>query len=169
MIHNSCLETARLVIRPFHPDDIPSLVEMFADRRVAQYVGDGGPLPEDEAILWVKNSRENLQQHGFGTGAIVKREGGPLIGWAGFARPETGGEEIIYGLAAEHWRQGLGTEILLGLLKFADERGISPVLATVDPNNSVSSQLLLKHGFEFVEHNHGGDPDSDLYRRNSAT
>ncbi|MEP5938866.1 MAG: GNAT family N-acetyltransferase [Erythrobacter sp.] len=169
MIDNGSLETARLLIRPFETGDIPDLIALFADPKVAQYVGDGGPLPEDEAILWVRKSRENLAHHGYGTGAIVKREGGPLIGWAGFARPETGGEEIIYGLAAEHWRQGFGTEILLGLLKFADTKGIAPVLATVDPDNHVSSQLLLKHGFEFVEHNHGGDPDSDLYRRDGVS
>jgi ribosomal-protein-alanine N-acetyltransferase len=169
MISKGSLETSRLVIRPFESSDIPGLTAMFSDPAVSRYVGDGGPLSEKDAALWVRRSGENLQCYGYGTGAVVERSSGRMIGWAGFARPEVGAEQIIYGLVAAHWQQGFGREILKALLQFADSRGLDPVLATVYPANANSIRLLRSQGFRFIEHNHGGELNSDLYRRDAAT
>ncbi len=165
MIHNSALETARLFIRPFMDEDVGDLVALFDDPKVARFVDDGGPLSLESASLWVLRSGENLQRHGYGTGAVIERESGNLIGWAGYARPEDGPEQIIYGLAAAYWRMGYGKEIAAALLEFADMRGIDPVFATIDPANEFSIRLLLGQGFRLVEECHGGEPDSNLYRR----
>lgn len=165
MIRDGNLDTPRLVIRPFEPGDAADLVLIFADPSVARFVDDGGPLSPESAALWVVRSGENLQHYGYGTGAVVERASGRLIGWAGFARPEGGPEQIIYGLAAAYWRQGLGTEVTEALVNFADKSGIGTVSATVDPANVRSIKLLLNHGFHLVESNHRGDADSDLYRR----
>lgn len=165
MIRHGALETDRLVIRPFRQEDVADLVAIFGDPLVARYVGDGEPLSAENAMLWVVRSGENVQRHGYGTGAVVERESGLLIGWAGFARPEDGPEQIIYGLATDHWHRGFGREIVAALIGFADARGMADVAATVDPANERSIALLIAHGFRRIEHGHGGDPDSDFYRR----
>ncbi|MGF7149016.1 RimJ/RimL family protein N-acetyltransferase [Sphingomonas zeicaulis] len=163
MILAAAIETPRLVIRPFEPSDAPVLVALFADPQVYRFVGDGGPLSAADAALWVERSRVNLELHGFGTGAVVRRSGGAPIGWAGFARPGDGSEEIIYGLGAAHWGQGFGGELLDALIAIAVERGIAPLRATVDPANAASIRLLTRRGFRLAERRHGGDPDTDLY------
>jgi ribosomal-protein-alanine N-acetyltransferase len=165
MIHASQLETARLVVRPFVPADAPLLVALFADPAVHRFVDDGQPLAPDVAALWVERSAANLEHFGYGTGAVVERASGELIGWAGFARPGDGAEEAIYGLRRASWGRGLGRELLAGLIVFAEERGIVPIRATVDPANSVSVRLLLQAGFALAEQGYGGDAASDLYLR----
>lgn len=165
MIAGSYILTERLLIRPFVADDAEPLVALFADPRVHRFVGDGVALAIDDARLWVDRSRGNLDRHGYGTGAVVARNDPRLIGWAGFARPDDGSEEIIYGLSVDHWGCGYGREILTALLDFAASRGIAPVRATVDPQNLASIRLLDRAGFRLTEHGHRGDPDSDLYSR----
>ncbi|CAN7260801.1 GNAT family N-acetyltransferase [Bosea sp. LjRoot90] len=161
MIHASQLETARLVVRPFVQADAPPLVTLFADPAVHRFVDDGQPLTPDVAALWVERSAANLEHFGYGTGAVVERASGELIGWAGFARPGDGSEELIYGLRRASW----GRELLAGLVAFAEERGIKPIRATVDPNNSASIHLLRQAGFVLAEPGYRGDAGSDLYLR----
>jgi len=163
MILASQLETARLLVRPFITSDAPLLVALFADPDVHRFVDDGQPLAPDVAALWVERSAANLERFGYGTGAVVECASGELIGWAGFARPGDGTEEVIYGLRRANWGRGLGKELLAGLVAFAEERGIAPIRATVDPANRASIHLLRKAGFVLAEPGCGGDAGSDLY------
>ncbi|MET0337857.1 MAG: GNAT family N-acetyltransferase [Caulobacter sp.] len=157
--------TDRLDVRPFCEADIARLIALFADPNVSGFVGDGRPLTHDDASLWVQKSAENIKRYGYGTGAIERRRDGRVIGWAGFARPTDGPEQIVYGLGADHWRQGYGSEIVEALVGFADGRDMPVTWATVDPQNLVSVHLLCAVGFELVERAYGGDLDCDLYRR----
>ena len=94
MIHQGQLETDRLIVRPFRAADSKPLVALFADERVSRFVDDGTKLSMAKADLWIARSNENLLLHGFGTGAVVKRESNEMIGWAGFARPPGQPEEV---------------------------------------------------------------------------
>lgn len=163
MIHKSQLVTARLVVRPFVASDAALLVALFADPKIHRFVDNGQPLAVDVAELWVERSAANLERFGYGTGAVIERAGGDLIGWAGFARPGDGTQEVIYGLRRASWGRGLGKELLAGLVSFAGERGITPLRATIDPANSVSAHLLRQAGFVLAEQSYGGDAGSDLY------
>lgn len=163
MLLDDQLLTERLAVRPFIETDTPQLVAIFADPMVARFVDDGLPLPADQAALWVTRSRENLARFGYGTGAIILRETDELIGWAGFARPGDGTEEIIYGFAQAHWGRGYGAEIVRALVSFARMRGIDPIRATVHTENAASIKLLLKNGFRLLVAGYDDDPLCDLY------
>ncbi|HEV2502379.1 MAG TPA: GNAT family N-acetyltransferase [Mesorhizobium sp.] len=165
MILDGAVETPRLTIRPFVPTDAAALVSVFSDPDVARYVGNGEALSLEDAELWVTRSGENLKRHGYGTGAVIARSTGQLIGWAGFARPKDGPEQIIYGLTAANWGRGFGDEIVQALIGVAGERGIATVMATVDQANTKSIRLLEKRGFRLRDRNHGGDSEVHLYER----
>ncbi|MGN3975365.1 GNAT family N-acetyltransferase [Tsuneonella sp. SYSU-LHT278] len=165
MIASGPLETDRLSIRPFVPDDAARLVALFADALVARFVGDGTPLSPADAALWIERSAANLARFGYGTGAVIERASGRLIGWAGFARPGDGGEEIVYGLAADSWGNGYGGELVDALIAFAREHGIAPVRATVDEGNAASIAILERRGFRLAARDHGGDAGCSLYLR----
>ncbi|MCT2559780.1 GNAT family N-acetyltransferase [Tsuneonella sp. YG55] len=166
MIRRGSLETERLSIRPFVQADVQFLVRLFADPRVARFVGDGSPLAPEDARLWVRRSAENLAHHGYGTGAVIERASGDAVGWAGFARPGDGSEEIVYGLAASRWGKGYGGEIVDALVGFALERGIAPLRATVDEANAGSIAILERRGFRLAARDYGGEAGSLLYLRN---
>ena len=99
-------ETERLIFRTFELDDLETLARISGDEETSLYVGDGGPLSFEDTWQWIENSRRNVREHGYGTGALVLRETGELIGWAGIARPGDGTEEIIYGFDRAYWGRG---------------------------------------------------------------
>jgi ribosomal-protein-alanine N-acetyltransferase len=163
MILGSALVTPSLQVRPFRGDDVAALVALFADPQVARYVDDGSALSEEMAWLWIEKSTANLETYGFGTGAVTRRGGQEVIGWAGIARPDDAPEEIIYGLARAHWGRGFGTELVTALSNFATSRGLVPVRASVHVDNQASTRLLLRAGFAVADRAYRGDPQSRLY------
>lgn len=132
---------------------------------MARFVGDGLPLSPDQAQAWVRTSAANLERFGYGTGAVIDKAGGPLIGWAGVARPPGDEEEIIYGLEASHWGQGYGRELVEALVRFATAQGLTPVRATVDRLNAGSVRLLVVNGFRPAIRDYQGEAGTDLYLR----
>lgn len=163
MIRNGRLETERLYVRPFEVGDIDPLVTLFADPAVHRFVDDGEAMDREESELWVRNSRRNVEELGFGTGAIVQKSSGRLIGWAGVARPPDDEPEIIYGFERAAWRKGYGSELLSALTNFCGQQDIDPVRATVAAGNAGSIALLLSAGFELADAAYRGSADSHLY------
>ncbi len=157
-------ETARLLFRSFEADDLDRLAEISADSETSRYVGDGRPLSRKLTEQWIENSRQNVARFGYGTGAVVLRSCGTLIGWSGIARPEEGGEEILYGLYRDYWGQGLGTELLDGLLDWAWRTlNLGELRATVHRQNAASIQMLENAGFVLADDCYDNDPDTLLY------
>ncbi|MGD8829187.1 MAG: GNAT family N-acetyltransferase [Pseudomonadales bacterium] len=160
----NAFETARLSFRAFEPEDLDELARISGDSETSRYVGEGQPLTRAQTREWIENSRRNVAEHGYGTGAVVLRSTGALIGWAGIARPGDGTEEIIYGFDRPHWGQGLGGELLAGLVQWAVGRlGFRELRATVHPDNTASVAMLERQGFNLVEAAFDGDPEVHLY------
>lgn len=164
MIPEHYFVTTRMIVRPFQPQDLPALARINADPEVSQFVGDGQPLSEQQTQQWIETSRSNVAQHGYGTGAVVSRNTGELIGWAGIARPPDDEEEVIYGLDKPWWGEGYGTELLLGLICWCkEELGLHALRATVDEGNSASIQMLKNQGFNLQDSCYQGEQDVHLY------
>ena len=157
-------QTENLVFRRFEWSDVAALVRISADKKVSRYVGDGQPITAVDTGHWIEKSRANIERYGYGTGAVVSRASGDLVGWAGMARPDDGPEELIYGLDASVWGQGWGTELLEGLLYWARESLAKVELrATVYPANTASIAMLVKQGFTLEDNCYLGDDNSWLY------
>lgn len=157
-------ETERLGFRSFLDADLEELARISADEEGSRFVGDGQPLTAAQTRDWIRNSRRNVVDHGYGTGAVVFKNGGSLIGWAGIARPGDGSEEIVYGLDRAYWGQGLGSELLVALVEWAATAlKLRELRATVDPENTASVRMLTNQGFSLMQTNYLDDPHSDLY------
>jgi len=162
-MHNSFI-TERMIFRSFEPGDLDDLHRINAEPETSRYVGDGEPLSRDQTRSWIENSRRNVAEQGYGTGAVVLKSTDALIGWAGIARPGDGSEEIIYGLGRDYWGQGLGTELLDGMLLWCrNELKLSETRATVDRRNTASIAMLNHQGFLLEDEAYDGDPDVHLY------
>jgi ribosomal-protein-alanine N-acetyltransferase len=158
--------TARLSLRRFQPEDAEKLVALFADNRVAKWVGDGTALPLDEAKRWIENSHKSEQQNGSSAGAVIERASNELIGWAGIVHPPQSEPELIYGFRHSAWGQGYGYEIAKAIVDAALHiPTIKSLIATVDPENTASIRILKRINFALVDS--GLDEDglpTDTYR-----
>ena len=148
MMVEEFFRTPRLIFRPFATGDLDDLARIVADPEVARFTDDGEPLGREMTELWITRSRGNVERFGYGTGALIERSTGRLVGWAGFARPEGSPEEIIYGFEKAAWGKGYASEIVEGLIRFAfDTLNLPELRATIHPENAASHRILRKFGF----------------------
>ncbi|MDR6627681.1 RimJ/RimL family protein N-acetyltransferase [Caulobacter segnis] len=139
------------------------MAAIVGDPEVMRFVGDGQPLDRPAVADWIVRSRENVARHGYGTAAVLDRDSGVLIGWAGVARPPEGGEELIYGLARAWQGKGLGREILDGLIAVARARGVERLRALIYPQNHASAAMLARASFTLADTMYEGEADTHLY------
>lgn len=146
------LETDRLVLRQFQASDVPRIVEIFADPKVAKWVGDGNPLNQDQAKRWVANATASIEQNGSSAGAIIEKSTSNMIGWGGIVHPNDDDPEIIYGFEVGSWGQGYGKEIATEIVRDGFmSLAIKRLVATVDPENLGSTKILKSLGFELIK------------------
>jgi RimJ/RimL family protein N-acetyltransferase len=89
-------------------------------------------------------------RHGF---FVVHRDGGSVIGTAGFKGPPdaTGTVEVAYGIVHSFEGQGYATEAAAALVDFAFASGqVRTVRAHTLPEANASTRVLLKCGFRHV-------------------
>ena len=104
----------------------------------------------------------------FGKQAIIETSTGSLVGYVGADEFEFGGErrlEFGYRLVREARGSGYATEAAHALLELAASEWRGELLALIDPANAASRNVLVKTGFEFVEHIKINGDRVDLYSR----
>ena len=105
------LETPRLVLREFVPDDATLLALVLSDPETMRFY----PAPFDHAgvMEWIARNQRRYLNDGVGLWAMVQKSTGELIGDCGITRQEVDGErlyEIGYHLRRDQWGQGFATE-----------------------------------------------------------
>lgn len=146
------IETDRLTLRRFAPDDANMLVSLFADERVAKWVGDGSALPLNEAQRWIEISHRSEEMNGTSAGAIIEQKSGKLIGWGGIVHPPAAEPELLYGFEVTAWGKGYGFEMAHAIVQDAlAHKRVESLIATVDPENSASIKILKRLGFMLID------------------
>ena len=105
------IETERLLLREYTPDDFDALHEIMSDPETMQHY----PAPFDEARTrrWIEWNIENYAQYGFGLWAVILKETGAFIGDCGITIQNIDGEmlpEIGYHIHKQYWRRGFAKE-----------------------------------------------------------
>jgi XTP/dITP diphosphohydrolase len=114
-LRSASVETDRLILRPLQPDDLPAFEPLWADEEVMRYIGAGGTRTGDSAAALLDALIAHREQHGFSLWAMVPREVGRPVGWAGLLVPTflpavLPAVEVDYGLGREWWGRGYATE-----------------------------------------------------------
>ena len=143
------VETERLRLRRWRPDDLDALQRVYGDERVARFVDDGQPITPAECQRWLHVTARNYARRGYGMAAIERRALGGVIGFCGLVHPADQEEpELKYALDPSHWGRGYATEAARALLAWGLERfGFPSLVATLDPANYASRRILLALGF----------------------
>jgi RimJ/RimL family protein N-acetyltransferase len=143
------IETERLLLRMFRPDDLDDLAALFSDPDVVRYVGDGKPVSREEADRALQSIIKHWQTHGFGRWAVVDKQTQEFIGFGGL-RSLFGTPEVVYHFAKAHWGKGFATELARAALRFGFEgRGFDRIVAITRPPNTASIHVMEKLGMHF--------------------
>ncbi len=159
------LETERLKLRRFTPDDVDLATALDADPAVMRYINGGRPTPREEIRhdylpAWLAYY-ERGDRYGFWA-AIDKATGG-FLGWF-HLRPQSEDPEdepeLGYRLQASAWGRGYATEGSRSLIhKAFGELGAQRVYATTMVVNVGSWRVMEKAGLRRVRTFHQPWPD----------
>jgi RimJ/RimL family protein N-acetyltransferase len=151
------LETLRLSMRDFTPDDLDDLYALNSDRRVMTYIADGKPMTRDEVARSLRRFvRYPTLYPDLGIWHTSRRDTGAFIGF--FALNYTGKTtdiEIGYRLLHNAWGQGFATEGATALAQYGfDDLGLHRIIGVTHPGNQASQRVLMKAGLADVGWGH---------------
>jgi [ribosomal protein S5]-alanine N-acetyltransferase len=148
------LETPRLFVRHFVPEDAEALFRVHSNPQVAQHMRDGKPLTYERCVKWIETSMHNYQIKGFGASAVIEKSIDKLIGCCGLVydpeRSEPEIPEVIYSFEPCCWGKGFASEIVPAMLTYGlTQCGLQRILATIAPENLASQRVVEKAGMVF--------------------
>lgn len=149
---NPILETPRLLLRPFAPEDWPAVHAMLSDSEATRYM-HFAHWTEHQRRQWFDQCMATAQEaepEAFNW-AMTRREADDVIGWFGIgnASHPTVRDERSFGylLNPAFWNQGYMTEALRAVLGYEfGLRGTPQVSATCEIANVASSRVMEKAG-----------------------
>src|SRR3954470_330773 len=145
------IETERLQLRLFRPDDLDDLALIFGDPDVVRYLGTGKPAYRDETETALSSIIRHWEVYGFGRWATIDKLTRKLVGYCGL-RNYQGTPELVYLLAKQYWGMGLATEMARASLKFGfEELRVERIIAMAKLANVVSQRVMRKVGMSFQE------------------
>jgi RimJ/RimL family protein N-acetyltransferase len=151
------IETERLHLRRFVPDDLEALHEIYSDPGVVRYLyEDVRSLDEVRALLDRKRAQTSLSREGDALAvALVARETGRLVGnvvlqWVSEAHRQG---EIGFVMHPAEQGRGYATEAARPLLAYAfDELRLHRVVGRTEARNAGSARVLEKLGMRREAH-----------------
>ena len=145
--HQPTLTTTRLILRPWHDDDITPFAAINQDAAVMRWIGDPLTLAQTEA--WVGRMRTMWHEHGLGLFAAELRDTPGCIGYIGLSIPRftahfTPCVEIGWRLASAVWGQGLASEGATAVLAWAHTVLQLPEVVSFTTRGNVASQRVMQ-------------------------
>ena len=143
------IETDRLRLRMFQPEDLNDLAAMLADADVMRYGEDGQPKDRAVAEKALNSIIAHWQRHGFGRWAVEEKTSGEFVGFGGL-RSLFGTPEVVYHLAKAQWGNGFATELGRASLSDGfDVHRFARIVAIAKPENAASIHVMEKIGMHF--------------------
>ncbi len=142
------VETSRLILRPFQPDDLPAYAAIRSNPDVARYL-PGGPASAakgaETAAKLVPNFAALWDDPGYGPWALVEKAGDRLIGHLGLRLlPDFGDRtELLYAIGPAFQKRGYAREGAKAALTFGFEvLRLDTITALALPENQASLRVM---------------------------
>jgi RimJ/RimL family protein N-acetyltransferase len=147
------LETERLRLRGFTPDDVDNLYDLNGDRDVMWFLSGGEPTPREEVrdriIPFFLSFYEKYD--GLGFWAAETKAAGEFLGWFHLRPAEDGSVDLGYRLRKAAWNKGYATEGSRALVgKCFTDLGVQRVFGHTMTINQASRRVMEKAGLTFV-------------------
>jgi RimJ/RimL family protein N-acetyltransferase len=165
------IETKRLYLRQFSPEDAQQLFELSSNPQVMQYMSqrDRNSTTLEQTATMVKECIQHYSlESGLGVWPTILKEGEKFTGWTLLKNLEKTEEiEIGYRYFPRFWGQGLCTEISLAVLKYGfTEVGLDRIVGISHPQNKASIRVLEKIGLKYEKDAHYYEMDVLYYALN---
>jgi len=136
------IDTPRLLIRSFEPDDLDALVRHRSDPEVMKFLG-GVPTP-DAVASRLEFYIQHFAEHGFAMGPVIDKATNKFIGVGGLQLTEGADEvEVGYTVERSHWGKGIATEITIECLEMGFRKyGLKQI---IDQTQSANVGSLRVH------------------------
>jgi [ribosomal protein S5]-alanine N-acetyltransferase len=142
------LETPRLRLREFVPQDVDTLLAVLGDPVAMQYYP--AAFDRREVEEWIERNRSRYESDGYGLWAMLLKNSGELIGDCGcFLRDVAGRDEIEIGyhVRRDLWGNGYATEAAQACMQYAFTKlGVDCVISLIRPENVQSIRVAEKNG-----------------------
>lgn len=151
------LETQRLYFRPLITEDDTHLFKLDSNHEVHTYLGKN-PVTD---IQQVRDVIENIQwqyaEFGIGRMAVILKETGEFIGWAGLKRERNLTQygiyyDLGYRFMPQYWGKGYATEAAKAFVEYGfNIMNLEKINAYADAGNGNSRSVLEKTGLKLIE------------------
>lgn len=143
------LETERLTLRHYRPEDAAGMFAIFSDPETMAYYP--GPFSFRQTEEWIGRNIGRYAADGFGLWAVCLKESGQLIGDCGLIRQMVEGDsevEVGYHIARSCWNRGYATEAAAACAEYGFRKlGLSRLCSIIAPGNTASIRVAEKIGF----------------------
>ena len=142
------IETERLVLRKFTPDDIEALYRIYSDEEVNTFL-PWFPLKsmeEARAFFEEQYAEKYAQPQAYAYAICLKKDNYP-IGYIKVDMEEH--HDFGYGLRKEFWHQGIVTEAGKAVVGQVKKDGLPYITATHDRNNPRSGGVMKNIGMKY--------------------
>ena len=148
-MNTNIIETARLILRSWKPEDLPLFAKINKDKRVMHYFP--ATLTDEQTESFYNRIQSEFDRNGWGLYAVELKSAGKFIGYVGlheigFDADFTPGVEIGWRLATDYHNQGLATEAAKEVLKLAKHKGLTKLYSFTAKQNAPSERVMQKIG-----------------------
>ncbi len=141
MWQGETVRTQRLLLRRFTPGDLEPMHAIFSDEEAMRYWSTPPHAALAETRDWLDETMQAVAAEQSDDFAVTL--GGTVIGKAGLWRSNEIGMIFARGV----WGSGVAGEALHAVIRRAQESGVDPIVAEVDPRNLRSLRRLQGLGF----------------------
>ncbi|GAB3763525.1 GNAT family N-acetyltransferase [Spirosoma pomorum] len=165
------LETERLVLRQFTPDDAPFMLALLNSPPWLRFIGDRGVRTLEDARQYIQSEPlKSYAEFGFGGYLVLLKKDDRPIGLCGlFKRDTLPDVDLGFAFLPGYEGRGYGYEVSSALLDYAQTQlKLERITAFCDPENQASIRLIEKLGLRFEKRIQFNGEASLLYSRNLA-
>lgn len=148
------LETERLFLRRFTPDDAEFILTLVNEPSFLRYIGDKQVRNLEDARQYILNGPvASYERNDFGLYLVELREPHTPIGMCGLIkREELPDPDIGFAFLPDFWNKGFAFEAAAVVLQDAGDRlRLQRLLAITSQDNDASIKLLQRLGFRFEQ------------------
>ena len=148
---DTILETERLTLRVFRPEDLDAFASIEADPEVMRFYASG-PRSRERADQGVRYFIGLQEQHGFSPWAVIHKADHRFIGYCGLLPQMIDGQEEVevgYKLARAYWGMGLAAEAACACRDWGfTHLPVPRLISIIDPGNAASMRVAQKNGMQ---------------------
>lgn len=146
------LETERLVLRHFRPEDAAFILELLNEPGWKRFIGDRGVNNLDDARKYIETVPiASYARHGFGLYAVESKDDDTLVGMCGLIKRDTLEDvDIGFALLSRFEGRGFAQEAVNATIAYARDRlGLRRIVAITTGDNDRSGRVLERAGMSY--------------------